>query len=141
MTKKLICAILCIILCALIFTGCSDDGVPDGMFSVTVEGEPFILYVPDGWTDNRDSGISSAYYGLNVIASARYYSPENAEQTLEGFVDAYVAELVAEDAEFSYERKPSKLGKSTEAIRLEYDFEREGTTSKAKAIQYPQECR
>ncbi len=136
MTKKLIFALLCAILCISAFAGCSDDGVPDGMFSTTIEGEPFILYVPDGWTDNCDSGISSAYYGLNVIASARYYSPEGEDQTLEGFVDAYIAELVAEDAELSYERKSSKLGKKTEAIRLEYDFEREGTTSKAKAIHY-----
>lgn len=136
MTKKLICALLCAILCIFAFAGCSDDGVPDGMFSVTIEGEPFILYVPDGWTDNRDSGISSAYYGLNVIASARYYSPEDANQTLDGFVDAYIAQLTAADAEFSYERKTSKLGKKDEAVRLEYDFEREGSASDAKAIHY-----
>lgn len=142
MTKKLICALLCVLLCTVAFTGCSDDGIPDGMFSSTIEGEPFILYVPDGWTDNCDSGISSAYYGLNVIATARYYVPKSANETLESFVDSYIAELSTDDAEFSYERKSSKLGKDAKAERIEYDFDREAeqngekVTSKAKAIQY-----
>ena len=59
------------------FSGCADDGVPDGMYSATIEGEPYIFYVPEGWTDNRDSGISSAYYSLDipVLASAKYYTP------------------------------------------------------------------
>ena len=143
MTKKLICILLIALLCAPLLVSCSQDSdVPDGMFSATIDGEPFILYVPDGWTDNCDSGISSAYYGLNVIASARYYTPEDANETLEGCVEHHVESLKAKYESFSFTRKEAKLGKSEPAIRIEYDFARDAvqngsaTTSTARAIQY-----
>lgn len=136
MTKKLICALFCAVICMTALFGCAkDDKIPDGMFSSTIEGEPFILYVPDGWSDNCDSGISSAYYGLNVIASARYYTPEDASTTLESFVEAHIDECKKSYDDFSFSRKDSKLGKETPAIRIEYDFD-SGSSSKTKAIQY-----
>ena len=136
MTKKLICVLLCAVICLPMLSGCGqDDGTPDGMFSSTIEGEPFILYVPDGWTDNCESGISSAYYGLNVIASARYYTPEDASATLETFVDAHIEDCSETYADFAYTRKEAKLGREKDAIRIEYDFDN-GSGSDAKAIQY-----
>ena len=143
MTKKLICALLCALIFILPLSSCAqDDGIPDGMFSATIEGEPFILYVPEGWTDNCDSGISSAYYGLNVIVSARYYTSDDANETLATFVDKHIAELCTQYESFSYERKDSKLGREAAAVRLEYDFDREATqngkptSTKGKTIQY-----
>ena len=143
MTKKLICILFIALLSVAALASCSqDDGIPDGMFSATVDGDPFTLYVPDGWTDNSDSGISSAYLGLNVIASARYYSPEDANATLESFVEDHIESLKIKYENFSFTRKEAKLGKNDAAIRIEYDFDRaavqsgEETSSKAKAIQY-----
>lgn len=87
MAKKIAALMLAILLC-LTFVGCSNDGAPDGMFSATVEGEPFILYVPDKWTSNTASGISSAFYSATdkIGVSARYYTPENPQMTLEEYV-------------------------------------------------------
>jgi hypothetical protein len=83
MTKRIISCLLILIFCFVGFAACGDkeDGVPEGMYSVTRPGEPFILYVQGDWTDNRDSGISSAYYSIfnGVVVSARYYAlPEGA---------------------------------------------------------------
>ena len=144
MKKRFFCALLVALLSFSIFTGCGNgDGTPRGMYSATVDGDPFILYVPDEWTDNRDSGLSSAHYGLNVIATARYYTPEDANFTLSSYVDAYVASLEENDPEISFSRKDAKLGKEASAIRLEYDFEHTGAdkdgkdvVSTAKAIHY-----
>jgi len=110
------------------FVGCGkDDGVPDGMYSVTVEGEPFILYVPEGWTDNRDSGISSAYYSLSdaVMATARYYTPEMPEGfTLGQYVDDFVASFKDSTPNFEkLEKSESALGKK-DAIKYKYSFDR-----------------
>ena len=143
MIKRIISLLIITLLCSVALVGCNDDGTPDGMFSVTVAGEPFTLFVPDGWTDNRDSGISSAYYGLNVIATARAYAPEDANATLSSYVDAYIEELKAAHENFSFTRKDAALGKDTPAVRLEYDLSRKAidgvgndTDSKLKTIQY-----
>ena len=143
MIKRIISLLIITLLCSVALVGCNDDGTPDGMFSVTVAGEPFTLFVPDGWTDNRDSGISSAYFGLNVIATARAYAYENANETLAGYVDAYIEDLKQTHESFSFTRKDAALGKDTPAVRLEYDLSRQAvdgagndTDSKLKTIQY-----
>jgi hypothetical protein len=142
MIKKIISLLIVIIFCVSTLVGCAqDDGVPNGMFSATIKGEPFTLFVPNGWTDNRDSGISSAYYGLNVIASARYYTPEDANTTLSDYVDEYIESCKQTYEDFSFTRKDAALGKNTPAVRIEYDFSRDtlnesSKASKAKAVQY-----
>lgn len=135
MTKKLICAILCAFICLPLFSGCANsDGVPDGMYSATIEGEPFILYVPNDWSDNRQSGISSAYFGLNVLCSARYYALEDVEVTLESFVEDYIEDCKAEQEGFSFTQKASTLD-SEAAIRIEYD-EAQSSGGTTKVIRY-----
>lgn len=144
MIKRIISLLIITVLALSAFISCAqNDGTPDGMYSVTVAGEPFTLFVPDGWTDNRDSGISSAYYGLDIIATARAYSPENANETLAGYVDAYVEECKQMHKDFSFTRKDAALGKDTPAIRLEYDLARnttdangKETSSSSKTVQY-----
>ena len=72
MIKKILALILCAVILLPIFVACDkDDDVPEGMQSVTLAGEPFIFYVPQDWIDNRDSGISAAYYSLekSIFAS------------------------------------------------------------------------
>ena len=127
------------------FAGCNDDGVPDGMYSATVAGEPFILYVPEGWTDNRDSGISSAYYSLPdaVTVSARYYSPDmSGEFTIEAYVDAFVTEFKNSYDTFKLVDKSAAKLDGKDGTRLQYTFdrivEREGKeeTVNVTVIQY-----
>ncbi len=146
MHKRIISCLLAavILLGAVAFTACNkkDDGIPEGMKSVTIGGEPFILYVPEGWTDNRDSGISSAYYSMldAVTVSARYYQKDNADITLDGYIDNAVASYA--NSYPSYDtvgRTTTKLGSSIDARRLEFTFDRtgdDGSTAKMTVIQY-----
>ena len=139
MTKKILSCLLALIFCLICFTGCSDDDIPDGMYSVTKEGEPFILYVHRAWNDNRDSGISSAYYSINdgATVSARYYAlPEGA--TLDSYVDGCAESYAERYAGFTViDRAPSALG-GKEAVRYEYTFDRasDGASANATVIQY-----
>lgn len=142
MTKKLISSLLLLALCVCAFASCGkEDEVPEGMYDVTLEGEPFILYVPGSWTDNRDSGMSSAYYSINnaVTVSARYYTPENADVTLDEYINGR-----AESYSASYENfKPvdrnakSLLGEKT-ATRYEFTFDRVSgnTSTNITVVQY-----
>ena len=135
MIKKLLTMTVALLACLLVFTACNNDGVPDGMKSVTLEGEPFILYVPENWSDNRSSGISSAHSGLNVIVSARYYTPAGEDVTLDSYVAAYLEDCEKTYEDFSFTRKDASLGKNTPAARIEYDFST-GAQSDTKAVQY-----
>lgn len=76
----------------------SDDGVPEGMQSVTLDGDPFIFYVPQTWTDNRDSGISSAYFSFakGIMATAKHFPCDKA--TVEAGAKAYVDGVKAQNA-------------------------------------------
>lgn len=91
MTRKMAAILLALMMC-LSFVGCSNDGTPEGMYSATVEGEPFILYIPDEWTANTESGISGGYYSATnkIAVNARYHTPEDPNMTL----DEYVTERV-----------------------------------------------
>ena len=128
MIKKITACLLllCTCLCCLCACGEKDD-VPDGMYDVTLDGEPFILYVPGSWTDNRDSGISSAYYSINnaVTVSARYYTPEG-DITLTDYVNS--AEASYSSAFTNYKRvdrnEKSLLGEKT-AVRLNFTFDKD----------------
>ena len=127
MLKKILSCILIAIVALTCFSGCNDDGIPDGMYSATVEGEPFILYVPEGWTDNRDSGISSAYYSLvdAVTVSARYYSPDTSgDFTLDAYIDAFASSFADSNPSFKViDRKSAKLGDKA-GVRYQYSFDR-----------------
>ncbi|MBO7303054.1 MAG: hypothetical protein J6U68_02580, partial [Clostridia bacterium] len=130
MIKKIFALLLCTLMLLPIFSSCDSNGdIPDGMYSVTLSGEPFILYVPEEWTDNRDSGISSAYYSIDksIIASARYSpcSPETIEAGLEAYVKAIAEQNAKElsgyaaDAENAI--KTASLD-SKDAIKYEYTY-------------------
>ena len=100
MIKRAIAIFLCVIILLPTLAACDKNGdIPDGMYSVTLEGEPFILYVPEQWSDNRDSGISSAYYSIDkhIHAGARYFYCD--EETREAGVLAYVEMVEARNSE------------------------------------------
>lgn len=125
MIKKITACLLIAVMCVCCLCACGDkDDAPDGMYSVSLEGEPFILYVPGSWSDNRDSGISSAYYSINnaVTVSARYFTPDG-EVTLSDYVNA-AEESYAEsftDYKRAERNEASLLGEKT-AVMLKYTF-------------------
>ena len=97
--KKIISLIIAMLIVASLLVSCGSD-VPDGMKSVTVEGEPFILYVPEGFSDNTASGVSGAFYKSvenDIIVTARYYTPADSEMTIDEYMqflaDSYAASL------------------------------------------------
>jgi len=98
--KKIISLLLVLILVGVSFASCADPDIPKGMKSATLEGEPFVLYVPEGFTDNTASGVSGAYYTSvenSIMVTARYYTPSDSEMDIEGYMtfcaDSYALSL------------------------------------------------
>ena len=88
---KRIFALFLAALMAILAVSCGNkDGAPDDMVSSTVEGEPFILYVPKEWVVNYKSGISSAYYIANktVMVSARYETVPDTSVTVDKYLES-----------------------------------------------------
>lgn len=143
MIKRFLALFLCAIMLLPILSACDKNGeLPDGMQSVTLEGEPFVFYVPEEWTDNRDSGISSAYYSLDksIMASARYYPLEATEQgaDLAVYVDAIAMENTKNLSGYALvgEIKDASLGAQA-AKRYEYTYNYGGSEEgKTNVIQY-----
>lgn len=76
--KAVICLFLIIIMLTPTLSACANKDVPDGYKLVVCEGDMFRLYVPKGWTDNSDSGITSAYFS---VADNAFVSVNIAEDT------------------------------------------------------------
>lgn len=139
MFKKVTAILLAIIFC-LCAVGCAqkDEGAPEGMKSATVSGEPFDLYVPEAWTENTASGISSAYYAVSdgLSVSARYHTPA-IPMTKEAYLDLCVASLAAEyaDAEFALvENKVAATLGGKDAAKISYDFKNGETAMRVSQI-------
>ena len=106
MFKRFLAILLCVIFVLPVAVSCdSDDGTPEGMQSTTLNGEPFVFYVPETWTDNRDSGISSAYYSLSkgIMATAKHFPCD--KETVDAGIEAYVANIKAQNAEMLKDQK------------------------------------
>ena len=106
MFKRILALLLCVIMIVPIFASCeTDDGSPEGMYSVTLNGEPFVLYVPQTWTDNRDSGISSAYYSLSmgIMATAKHFPCD--KEVIDAGIEAYVKTIKDQNATLLKEQK------------------------------------
>ncbi|MBE6535528.1 MAG: hypothetical protein E7677_02780 [Ruminococcaceae bacterium] len=119
MIKRIVAILLALLMCAA-FVGCAGDGAPDGMKNATTEGQPFKLYVPDSWSINTTSGVSSAYLSTigYVSVSARYHTPENPEMTLDEYVAARKNELSLEFADKSFALITSEGAEGNEAVIL-----------------------
>lgn len=128
MTKKILSCLLALCFCLLSLCGCAkkDDDIPDGMYSVTRQGEPFILYVHGDWTDNRDSGVSSAYFmNDGVLVSARYYKLST--ETLNQYIDECVSSYEAYSGFKPILRDSKAMLGGQSAVKYQFSFDR--TTS------------
>lgn len=138
MIKKITAALLAALFC-LCAVGCSktDPDAPEGMKSATVEGEPFVLYVPESWTLNTASGISGAYYapvdGLSV--SARYTtSATDKTEYLKTCAAAYEAEYAESGfVLIENEQTAATLG-GKDAARISYEFKNGDTVIRVTQI-------
>lgn len=129
--KKIVSLIIAMLIVCSLLVSCGSD-VPKGMKSVTVAGEPFILYVPEGFSDNTASGISSAFYKSvenDLIVTARHYTPSNSAMTLDEYMsfcaDSYAASLEG------FEKTAEIAGDvlyGADARRLEYKMTEGGRT-------------
>lgn len=123
MLKKIIAVFALITLC-FSFASCSHDGTPDGMKSVTLEGEPFILYVPESWTDNTASGISGAFVGSMSI-NARYRTLESGV-TLADYVNTLSASYANSLEDFKVISSASSVLGGSDATVLRYSAKHGG---------------
>ena len=129
--KKIVSLIMAILLVSLPLVSCGSD-TPSGMKSVTVSGEPFILYVPEGFSDNTASGVSSAFYKSvenDIIVTARHYTPADSEMTVDAYMqflaDSYAASLAGFEKTSEIE---GDILWGVDARRLEYKMTDGDTT-------------
>ena len=130
MIKKISALILALLL-TLCMVACSsqDADAPEGMQSATLQGEPFLLFVPQNWTPNTASGISSAYVSPTSknMVTARYYTPADNTMTLSEYVDFCITSYEAAIDSFTLtEQIPAILG-GEDAIKLSYTMKENGT--------------
>ncbi len=121
MAKKITALLLVLLLCISV-VGCSNDSAPDGMYLVSHSDEPFKLYVPDSWTSNSSSGISGAFISgsANIAVSARYFTPENPETTLDEYNASYIESCASGLEQFTLIENPSALVGGADAKQLIY---------------------
>ncbi|MBQ9086373.1 MAG: DcrB-related protein [Clostridia bacterium] len=123
MMKKIFAIVLALLL-ALCATACSqtDPDAPEDMKSATAAGEPFRLYVPTNWSENTVSGISGAYLSSSekIMVTARYVSPEDANMTLDAYMD-YCSEQYAKTLKgFVITDRSAALLGGENAVKLSY---------------------
>lgn len=131
MLKKITALLLALLLLIPMAASCAkdEDETPEGMKSATLPGEPFCLYVPESWSLNTAGGISGACYNSaqKILVSARYYTPNDPEMTLNQYVDLCSATYATTLRDYQVTaREPALLGKEN-AQRLVYTMTDNGT--------------
>ena len=121
--KRIAIIILAALLCLTLFVSCADSDAPDGMHKVSLDSEPFILYVPKAWTDNSDSGISGAYFSPleKITVSARYQAVGDGV-SLERYVDDRIEGYTVSLEDYNTESRENTVLCGEDAVRLEYSF-------------------
>ena len=92
--------------------------------------------MPDSWSDNRSCGVSSAFYSSTqrIVVTARYYTPENAEISLDDHVFSEIEEYAKTYEQFDLEaNEPAVLG-GADAKELIYCINHEGDTFKFRQL-------
>ena len=122
--KRIAIMILAALLCVGMMVSCAEEEAPDGMHSVSLESEPFILYVPKAWTDNSDSGISGAFFSPldKITVSARYDALEDVDVTLEEYVQGCIEGYTVSLEDYNTESMENTVLCGEDAVRLEYSF-------------------
>lgn len=121
--KKIVALILALIFC-LSFASCAKDDAPDGMYLVSLAGEPFKLYVPEVWKDNTSSGVSGAYFSMSekITVSARYYNAADGV-TLDDYVKSCEAEYAVSLDDYMSEGIENAVIGGENARELVFTFE------------------
>ena len=57
--KRILALLLLAVLCVGL-VACADDGVPEGMKNVGLEGSKFYLFVPEAWVSQSERGVPGA---------------------------------------------------------------------------------
>ena len=102
--------LLLLIICSLLFTGCSnDDGWhPAGMKKVSNEIVDYDLYFPNSWVTDLSTGVISGYVSntdrSNVTMMAFNLENENLYMTVDEYWEKYEAELLATFPDMTYVR-------------------------------------
>ena len=122
MTKKITALLLALLLTLFAASCAADTDAPEDMYSATVAGEPFVLYVPNHWGSNTVSGISSAYYlpSEKITVTARYCTPSDEGLTLAAYVDSCVAGYAASLAGFALNERVDTVLANEAAIKITY---------------------
>ena len=129
MFKKIIALMLILLMIGASLASCKNrNGVPDGMQAAHLAGEPFCLYVPENWTVNTKSGISSAYSYANdkLIVSARYHALIDPAQTLDEYMIACAEGYAKTMTDFYLVSRAAALLGGKDARRMEYTVTEEG---------------
>ena len=125
MIKRSLALLLSVLLLFCMLASCGNsnkDNAPEGMKSATLEGEPFMLYVPEAWSVNTASGISGAYYNSpqTILVSARYYTPADPSMTLDAYVDLCSSLNAASQSGYTILSREAALLGGVDAVRLSY---------------------
>lgn len=130
MLKKIIAIALVAVICILA-TGCGKGDVPKDMKISSLEGEPFILYVPDAWVENFKSGISGAYYISNrtIMVSARYETVADTSVTVDEYIENYATKLSSSVKDFVMASLDASVLGGKDARDMKYTMSREDGVS------------
>lgn len=72
--KKTVAVLLLLVVTFGLFSCGKNEGTPKGYQNASIGSDPFYLYVPNSWTSNASSGISSAYYPVtNRVSVNAFY--------------------------------------------------------------------
>lgn len=130
MLKKIIALALVAVMCILA-TGCGNGDAPKDMKKSSLEGEPFILYVPDAWVENYKSGISGAYYISNrtIMVSARYETVSDTSVTVDDYIESYATKLSSSVKDFVMASLEAAVLGGNDARDMKYTMSREDGVS------------
>ena len=130
MLKKIIALALVAVIC-LLTVGCGSSDTPKDMKKSSLEGEPFILYVPEGWVENSKSGLSSAYYisSKTIAVSARYETVADTSVTVDKYIESYASKLASTVKDFNMVSLDAAVLGGKDARDMKYTMSREDGVS------------
>lgn len=108
--SSLLCAAAAAAVCLSVFAGCSsgsDSWHPAGMKLASSEDADYKMWVPENWTVDMSTGITSAYAGSgdysNVSVTAQNLSGEQNYLTPAEYWEIYKADLAATFPDIAYD--------------------------------------
>lgn len=124
MKKKIISAILSALLClTAVLTSCGkDSSTPMGFKEISDPSLTYHLYVPNDWTADLSTGITSAYYNgrdpSNISMTA--FELDTAVTGLESFWELYEKDLITVFPDIEYESSGSCTLDGVDAMEYIY---------------------